>query len=326
MKEQYTSYSAIQLAGEDMFIAWVVDGMHNKEWEEWLQQHAEFRGNVAHARQIVLDMMQVSNPVMSDEEKHGLWNRITSDISISPAIKNTKSSTKLYRWISVAAAAAILALVVWATTKQNVTTVLTQAGQQKEIQLPENSEIQLNAGSKITFNEKRFSKDRELTLTGEAFFKVQPGSRFKVNTPQGSITVLGTSFNVIAWPDRFEVSCYTGKVRVENQNKNELTITPGERCKTEMGTKKLSSNTFTLASEKPEWMQGKFVFDNQPLKIVVEELERQYNITVKLQPGLEDLPYVGLFESGDLDEALHLITWPKHLKAEKQGNTVLIGR
>lgn len=326
MKEQYTTYTAIQLAGEDTFIAWVLDGTYNREWEAWLLQNAQTRANAEQARRLVLDMMHLPTVVLSSEEQRGLWNRISTDISTSPKSLHTKPSTKIFRWITTAAAAAVLTLVIWITKKENNTSVFTQAGQQKEIQLPESSRIELNAGSKIVYNEKRFTKDRELTLTGEAFFKVHPGSRFTVNTPQGSVTVLGTSFNVIAWPDRFEVTCYTGKVKVVNQNNDQLTITPGERCKTEMGTKKLTSNSFTLATENPEWMQGKFVFENQPLKIVVEELERQYNITVKLQPGLEDLPYSGFFESGDLDEALDFITWPKHLKAEKQGNTVLIGR
>ena len=325
MKEQYTTFSAIQFAGEDVFIAWVLDGSYNREWEEWLLQNTQARTHAEQARQIVLDMMHLPTDVLSNEEQRGLWNRISTDISTSSKVLHTKPSVKIFRWISVAAAAAVLTLVIWITTKENATTVFAQAGQQKEIQLPESSHIELNAGSKVVYNEKRFTKDRELTLTGEAFFKVHPGSRFTVNTPQGSVTVLGTSFNVIAWPDRFEVSCYTGKVRVENQV-DQVTITPGERCKKMESTNQLHSNSFVLTAESPEWMQGKFVFDNQPLKIVLEELERQYNITVKLEPGLEDMPYAGFFESGDLDEALSLITWPKHLKAEKQGNTVLIGR
>lgn len=325
MKEQYTTYSAIQFASEDAFIAWVLDGSHDREWKEWLLQHTQARTHAEQARQLVLDMMHVPTHILSNEEEQGLWNRISTDISSSAKGPTTKPSTTIFRWYT-AAAAAVLTLVIWITTKENVTTVFTQAGQQKEIQLPESSQIELNAGSKIAYNEKRFTKDRELTLTGEAFFKVHPGSRFTVNTPRGSVTVLGTSFNVIAWPDRFEVTCYTGKVKVENENNDQVTITPGERCKTDMATKKLTSNSFTLVAEQPEWTQGKFVFENQRLKIVVEELERQYNITVKLDPGLEDLPYSGSFELGDLDKAISRITWPLILNAEKKENTVLIRR
>ncbi|HEX5112832.1 MAG TPA: FecR domain-containing protein [Saprospiraceae bacterium] len=326
MKEQYISYSAIQLASEDSFIAWVMHGAYTREWEEWLRQHTHVQEKSAQARQLVVDMMQLPQSLMSADEEKTLWNKISNDISITVPDQTRKTSgTKVIRWMTVAAAA-VVALFIWFGTRSNQTTIVAQAGEHPSIQLPESSRIQLNAGSNIVYNKKRFTKDRELKLVGEAFFEVHPGSRFTVNTPQGSVTVLGTSFNVIAWPDRFEVTCYTGKVKVENQNRDQHTITPGERCQNVEGLGKLSTSSFTLKTDKPEWTHGKFVFDNQPLKIVVEELERQYNITVKLQSGLEDLPYVGFFESGDLDEALDFITWPKHLKAEKQGNTVLIGR
>ena len=326
MKEQYISYSAIQLASEDSFIAWVMHGAYTREWEEWLRQHTHVQEKSAQARQLVLDMMQLPQSMMSADEENALWNKISNDISVTASSQTGKpSNTKVIRWMTIAAAAAI-ALFIWFGTRSNPTTVIAQAGEHQSFQLPESSRIELNAGSNIVYNKRRFKSDRELTLTGEAFFEVQPGSRFTVHTPQGSVTVLGTSFNVIAWPDRFEVTCYTGKVKVENQNKDQLTITPGERCKNDEATKKLSTNTVSLTTEKPEWIQGKFVFDNQPLKIVAEELERQYNITVQLEPGLEDMPYAGLFESGDLDEAIKLITWPLLLKAEKKGNTVLIGR
>jgi len=325
MKDLYINYSPIQLAGEDVFIAWVVDGVYNREWEAWLLQHSQSRANAAQARQIVLDMMHFPSHELSNKEQGELWSSITSHISTASSTPRNNTVKKVTRWITVAAAAAVITLVVWVTTNNHVTTVLTQAGQQKEIKLPESSQVQINAGSKITYNEKHFTKDRELTLTGEAFFKVQPGSRFTVKTPQGSVTVLGTSFNVIAWPDRFEVSCYTGKVKVENQT-SQVTITPGERCQKVEGSHQLHSNNFALTTQSPEWLKGRFVFDNQPLKIVVEELERQYNVTVKLEPGLEDMLYAGLFESGNLDTALSLITWPLLLKVEKQGDTVLIGR
>jgi len=301
-------------------------GAYSREWEEWLRRHTHVQEKSAQARQLVLDMMQLPQSFLNADDENALWNKISNDISVTAIHHAPKTSkTKLIRWMTVAAAA-VIALFIWFGTRSIPTTIMAQAGEHQSVQLPESSRIEMNAGSNIVYNKKRFTEDRELTLTGEAFFEVHPGSRFKVNTPKGSVTVLGTSFNVIARPDRFEVTCYTGKVKVENTNKDQLTITPGERCTNNEGTEKLRTHTFVLTAEKPEWTKGKFVFDNQPLKIVVEELERQYNITVKLEPGLEDTTYVGLFESGDLDEALKLITWPLQLKADKKGNTVLIGR
>jgi transmembrane sensor len=323
MKEQYITYSAIQLASEDSFIGWVMHGANAQEWEAWLRQHSHVLTTAELARQIVLNMMHLPEYTLTNEEQQGLWDKIASDISL-PSTKGTILKSRILQWVTVAAAA--IALLIWFNTRQNPTMVQTLAGEQREIQLPESSQIQLNAGSSLVYNSRNFDSHRELTLVGEAFFKVHPGSRFTVNTPQGSITVLGTSFNVVAWPDRFEVSCFTGKVKVVNQHHDQLTIMPGERCTNNETTQKLTSRLFPVTSDAPDWTKGKFVFENQSLKIVVEELERQYNIKVKLAPGLDQLKYVGLFESGDLDKALSLITWPLHLKAEKNGNTVLIGR
>ena len=73
-------------------------------------------------------------------------------------------------------------------------------------------------------------------------------------------------------------------------------------------------------------MEGKFSYENQPLSEVINELERQYDIDIKLEHGLEDLKYTGLFESGDLDTALYLITWPLHLKSSTKGKKVTISR
>jgi len=324
MKELYITYTATQLASEDLFIAWIMNGAHTHEWEEWLRQHVQVNTTVAQARSIVLDMMHLTQPTISDAEQQGLWNKIAADIS-APVIRTTIIKSKAFRWVTAAAAAAI-AILIWNGTRTSVITVATLAGEQEEIQLPESSHVQLNAGSSLVYDARHFSSDRELTLTGEAFFKVHPGSRFTVHTSRGSITVLGTSFNVIAWPDRFEVTCFTGKVRVENESQEQLIITPGEQCKNDEATQKLTSSQFDLSSATPEWIRGKFIFNNQPLKIVAEELERQYNVKVKLAPGLEEVPYIGLFESGNLDTALKLITWPLSLKSTIKGDTISIVR
>ena len=84
----------------------------------------------------------------------------------------------------------------------------------------------------------------------------------------------------------------------------------------------LIKKTFDASSASPGWIQGKFTFEDQPLSVVVDELERQYDVTVKLAPGIEDTRYTGLFESGDLEKAVNLIPWPLHLKAEISGKTI----
>jgi len=94
----------------------------------------------------------------------------------------------------------------------------TQFAETKTFNLPDNSEVILNANSNIEFNKKNWEDSRELTLNGEAYFKVSKGKKFDVNTEVGTISVLGTQFNVKERANYFEVKCFEGIVKVDYDN------------------------------------------------------------------------------------------------------------
>jgi ferric-dicitrate binding protein FerR (iron transport regulator) len=324
MNEQFTSYTSITLAGEDSFIRWVRHGEGDAEWRNWIARHVEKQGTVEEARRIVLSLTGSVKDNLLPSDKTELWDRIHHSIQSGAQQPSKKNLRPLWTW--GLAAAATLALFVWITNLTASEKSMAKAGEKKEVVLPEESEVILNAESSITYRDKSFDQDRELYLEGEAFFKVQKGSTFTVHTDYGTVTVLGTNFNVIARDGRFEVSCFTGKVKVETSSKDQQIITAGESATRNKSNTKLDRSTFDVIAATPEWMEGKFSYENQPLPDVIHELERQYDIKVRLEPGLEDLKYTGLFESGDLDTALYLITWPLHLKSSTKGKTVTISR
>jgi transmembrane sensor len=324
MNEHFTSYTSLTLAGEDSFIRWVRHGEGDAEWTNWIARHAEKQTTVEEARNIVLSLTATGIEDLSLSGKKELWERIHSSIQADKPQPVRKSIRPLWSW--GIAAAATLALFVWISNMTAPEKSMAKAGEKKEVVLPEESAVTLNAASSITYRDRSFNQDRELYLEGEAFFKVQKGSTFTVHTDYGTVTVLGTSFNVIARDGRFEVSCYTGKVKVESSPKDQQIITAGESTTRNKSDKKLDRSTFDVIADTPEWMAGKFSYENQPLSDVIKELERQYDINVKLEPGIGDLKYTGLFESGDLDTALYLITWPLHLKSSTKGKTVTISR
>ena len=321
MEDRYHLLSAPELAGEHHFIRWVIHGENQSAWTRWLQTHPDRTSTLEEAKSIVRSMASLPVSSFDQSSKTELWDRIRSNISSK---HSTHNRNRIFRW--GLAAAATLTLLVWLSTLGNMDQVLVQNGEKEEISLPEKSLVTINAGSKVKYNKKQFTKEREINLEGEAFFKVNPGSKFSVNTPNGSVTVLGTSFNVISRPGQFEVSCYTGKVSVEQEKKETVEIIAGEKCKAEQGNDQLIKTTFDVPGAAPGWIQGKFTFENQPLSFVVDELERQFDVTVKLAPGIEDIRYSGLFESGDLEQAVNLITWPLHLKAQISGSTISISR
>lgn len=318
MEDKYKSMTVPELAGEDSFIRWVTKGENYLPWSQWELQNPEIQDTIAEARSIVKLMFAIPAEHLPEQEQNEIWNKISRSIreqGASPAPK----SFSLFRW-SIAAAA-VLALFVWINSLQDVQKVIAKNGDQKEIILPESSQVIVNAGSKIIYNEEKFTDDRELTLEGEAFFEVHPGSQFTVHTAYGDVTVLGTSFNVIARPGRYEVSCHTGKVSVTNVTEEKVEITAGKKAIGEQTALKVEE--FSPASF-PSWTQGKFTFDNQPLSVVLDELERQYNVKVVLPADLRDMRYTGLFESDNLPNALHIITWPLHLRYEMKGKSAVV--
>lgn len=324
MNEHFTSFTSITLAGEDSFIRWVRHGEGDAEWRNWMARHGEKQGTVEEARKIVLSLTGSVKDDLPPAAKTELWNRIHDSIQSGTQQRPSKNLRPLWTW--GLAAAATLALFVWISNLTAPEKAMAKAGEKKEVLLPEESAVTLNAESSITYRDKSFSQDRNLYLQGEAFFNVQKGSTFTVQTDYGTVTVLGTSFNVIARDGRFEVACYTGKVKVESSPKDQQIITAGEIAIRNKSEKNLNRSTFDVIAPTPEWLEGKFSYKNQPLAEVIRELERQYDINVKLEPGLEELKYTGLFESGDLDTALYLITWPLHLKSSTKGKTVTISR
>jgi len=324
MNEHFTSYTSITLAGEDSFIRWVRHGEGDAEWTNWVARHAEKQRTVEEARKIVFSLTDTAIPNLSQVGRNELWERIHDSIQSGTQQRIKKNLKPLGSW--GLAAAATLALFVWISHLTSTDKFMAKAGEQKEVVLPEESAVTLNAGSTLSYRDKSFAEDRVLYLEGEAFFKVQKGSTFIVHTDDGTITVLGTSFNVLSRNGRFEVSCYTGKVKVENTRKDQQIITAGESTCQDRTDKKLNRSTSEVTVEGPGWMTGKFSYENRPLSEVISELERQYDITIKLEAGLEDVRYTGLFESSDLDNALYLITWPLHLQSSKQGRIVTISR
>ncbi len=197
--------------------------------------------------------------------------------------------------------------------------VSTKYAERSEVRLPDNSEIILNADSRITYSDKNWSKERNVSLQGEAFFKVAKGQKFTVATKDGLVTVLGTQFNVENRKGFFEVSCYEGLVSVTFK---------GKETKLPAGNSFMAINGEVLKTESPEnsipsWMSNESTFKSIPLKFVLNEFERQYNIEVKTQNVNLGQLFTGSFSNTNLNLALQSISTPSQIKYELEGNNVL---
>ena len=222
---------------------------------------------------------------------------------IQQKIANKKTRVrKLYpvRWSISIAASIILLFGLFSILSTDVITHETDFGETKTISLLDGSEVILNSKSILTFNESDWEKSRKLTLDGEAYFMVERGSTFTVNTNNGSVTVLGTQFNVNSKNDFFDVVCYEGKVRV-NSNTSDYILLPTNSFRKINGNSSESSMTQLL---QPTWIDGESTFKSVPIKYVITALEDQYNIKIDSESIDNSTIFSGSFPHKNLNIAL----------------------
>lgn len=199
------------------------------------------------------------------------------------------------------------------------TTFETQVAQTKTFHLPDESEVLLNASSKITFNERKWADQRDLTLEGEAYFQVKKGKTFSVKTTDGVVKVLGTHFNVKQRKNYFEVSCFEGLVSVTHNQKT-IKLPPGK-------TFRLINNQIEAVpdfnAQNPSWLQQESSFDRIPLNQVIAEFERQYDLKIKTDGIDTSKLFTGSFTHTDKNIALEAITIPLKLSYRIEGKTVI---
>jgi transmembrane sensor len=196
-------------------------------------------------------------------------------------------------------------------------TELAENGKQTTFSLPDNSEVTLNSGSQIEYKKWNWESNRNLNLAGEAYFKVAKGKKFEVNTNLGKVSVLGTQFNVKARKNRFDVTCFEGKVKV-NYNNQEVILTKGQMVSFEGNEKIISQNT---VDEKPLWTSKQLRFEKEKLTAVLEEIQRQYNVKIDASKINSEQLFTGKIPSNNIDIALKTITSIYHLNYSKSTNS-----
>jgi len=227
---------------------------------------------------------------------------------------------KLNPWMPRVAAVLILALgtafFFYTTT---TTTQIAEAGKMDNFLLPDNSQVVLNAGSEADYKEFNWDSNRKLQLNGEAYFKVAKGKTFDVVTPVGTVTVVGTQFNVRARNGRLDVTCFEGKVKVTN-GKETVFLTPGKTVAYENG---INLNLPDVKATQPGWLNHETYFGKVRLQEVISEMERQYNITINLDAKVENR-FNGTIPMNNIDNALDQIILVYHLQAKKEGNIITL--
>lgn len=237
-----------------------------------------------------------------------------------------KSKTKKQnQWLKpVLRIAAILAIAFSAyfyTTTLD-TTINTAIAQKETIHLPDDSQVVLNAETALVFNTKNWSKNRVLDLDGEAYFKVAKGSTFSVHTSAGTISVLGTAFNVKNRDNLFEVVCFEGRVQVEHNN-TKTVLKPGERF---LLLEHTLIDSPIINNSTPFWLSNETAFTSMPFSQVIAEFERQYNVTFNVSTIDTNQLFTGGFPHDNIEVALQNITSPLQLNYTQNDTKISLKR
>lgn len=184
-------------------------------------------------------------------------------------------------------------------------TITTARGNQYQVVLADGSKVWLNAASSIRFPTLFTGGERKVEITGEAYFEVakDPAKPFKVMIPaspgSGSngeggaeIVVLGTHFNVNAYPDENDVrtTLLEGSVKISKGSKAQM-LRPGEQARLTSGTITLKKNVDV--SQVVAWKDGFFVFNNSDIKMIMRQVARWYDIDVNFEGEIPQEGYTG---------------------------------
>ena len=326
-EKNYTTYDATELAQEPSFIQWARSGDEQaaRFWERWIAEHPERSEVVQEARQLVQSLHFKESPPATGKIDN-LWERINEEIDRSEQAPEPKSARRRrLRWLGYVAAAVALFLLVlqlW-NINRSWEVIRTEAGQRLTYVLPDSSVVELNAATTLRYAPTQYQRERRVQLTGEAFFEVIEGPSFIVESDRGAVSVLGTSFNILARGDRFAVDCFTGRVAVTLSNSDaRQVLTPGRGAQ---ATEENTLNTYAFEEAKAaSWRRGRIYFEEKTLRSVFDQLERQFDIVVESTTAIQGREVTGFFRLVHVDSALYDVTWPFNLEFQREGRTVII--
>ncbi len=247
------------------------------------------------------------------------WEQMQAKVTARHPVKGRVR--KLLAWSS--AAAALLLLFVWLQGRRFVV----ENTQNKVLVhvLPDASTVSLNKGARLVYA-RDFARKRDVRLEGEAFFRVQPDARhpFKVEVGAGSVSVLGTSFNVRSHreQDKVEVLVESGRVLLRNPGEETLLLVAGEFGQMDHAAleKQANSDKNYLA-----WYNKELQFTAAPLEIVLATLERSYHCSFEWQDSsILEQTITSTYHDLDLEQVLQSMCLTLHLNYEKREDVYFI--
>jgi transmembrane sensor len=186
-----------------------------------------------------------------------------------------------------------------------------------KVSLPDGSNVWLNHSSSLKYPAKFYGDSRIVELTGEGYFEVthNPKIPFIVKAGDIQIKALGTTFNIMAYPDEpeIETSLINGQVELRPIDPNRKRIPPVIMKPTNLAIFHKSNNEISISTIDDDryfsWKDGKLVFNKEPMDKVAKKLSRWFNVDIRVKdPELLELTYTATFVNETLPQVMELIS------------------
>jgi transmembrane sensor len=206
-------------------------------------------------------------------------------------------------------------------------TMTTPKGRQFSLVLADGSKVWLNAASSITFPTAFSGPERNVSITGEAYFEVAHNATmpFIVESGGNAVKVLGTHFNINAYADEsaVKVTLLEGSVDVRRGVSSKV-IKPGQQAQINKDEQIRLSNSVDI-DHVVAWKNGRISFQGADIGTVMRQMSRWYDVDIEYNDKMNDLFYADISRSTMLSDVLKALelTTEVHFKVEGRKVTVV---
>ncbi len=322
------NYAGVEdLLTDESFLAWHfrADTRSVRQWEEWIAADPLHRARAAQAVEF-LETIRFDEKSLTAGQLSQAESRLLQKIREASPLRTLLMPAS--RWWIAAASVILLAAGAYGIREMLTRTIPelhTTYGEVKESRLPDGSSVVVNADSKLVFSQGwKDGTDREVWLTGEAFFhvaKTPMKSRFIVHVNHFDIIVTGTQFNVVNRQYKANVMLKEGSVILHTEEGKDLKMVPGDFVEYRSGLEKKTVRNDSILA----WKEHKLIFDGTPLRDLIAIIRENYGVTVTTSgAGLEEKKLYGIMPNDNLDVLMLALQSTGDFEIVHEGNGILI--
>ncbi|HLN74867.1 MAG: FecR family protein [Methylococcaceae bacterium] len=256
-----------------------------------------------------IDQQLRSYQVPTGRTREQAWELLSQKLDQAP--KQRQRSLTTY-WLMGAAAAIVLAFVGLFQSGLFTPVTTTSIAMQQTVWLPDSSMVVLNSRSTLKSNYQIIGGKRQLKLEGEAYFKVKKGKPFIVSFPGGTLKVLGTEFNVIAYSkEDIRIDCTSGKVQVMVNNQPVILVKGQGMHLTGNELK----GPYSIDQEEVQGrLNGIYVWHEESLDGIFAYIGNRFGYTISMTPSLEKRNFSGTLTLNNLRQSLEVLSGAMQIK------------